>query len=83
MENFDLCYKNIARVGLTKVSSFKKIIQDIPDNYALATNNLGNILILAPAREGKFKIDSFIELMNLSYYDGTNLVDCELYQYYE
>jgi len=67
----------MTRCGITSMGSFKKVIQDFPDDYAIGTNYVGNIAIYKPDEKYGVKMIGFIELQGINFYDRMNLVDCE------
>lgn len=70
------------RCGITTLSSFKKAIQDLPDDYLIGTNTVGNIQVYKPTDDKWIVLVGFIELTNLKFVDDNDdIQDCELTQY--
>lgn len=73
-----------SRFGITTLSSFKKAIQDIPDDYFIGTNEVGNINIYRPDNNKIIKLVGFIELTNLDFVEFRDGIDdCEFTDYRE
>lgn len=69
----------MVRCGITTLKSFKQAIQDLPDDYLIGTNAVGNITIYRKEEDKLIEPIGYIELMNLEFIGTVDeIYDCEL-----